>query len=195
MIRVKRWPPVSLLVAYLLFGAFVISESRMRQGREASTLQAGEHDQRTTRLVGTAFGAGLLLTPVLTMLRPRRHVPAYVGPGVMLLAIALRTWAAAALGRFYTRTLRTAPDQQVVRIGPYRFVRHPGYLADLTMWVGFGLSTRDWLPAALWGGVMSLVYQRRMNAEEAMLRQELGQAYVDYAATTPRLIPAPPGLR
>ena len=107
-----------------------------------------------------------------------------------MLAIVLRTWAAATLGRFYTRTLRTAADQQVVRTGPYRFVRHPGYLADLTMWVGFGLSTQDWLPGALWGGIMTLVYQRRMNAEEVMLKQELGQPYVDYMATTPRLIPA-----
>ena len=80
---VKRLPPVTLLVAYLLFGVFVMSESRMRQGRAASTLQAGEHDQGTTRQVGTAFGAALLLTPVVTLLRPKGHVPAFVGPSVI----------------------------------------------------------------------------------------------------------------
>jgi len=89
--------------------------------------------------------------PIAAGLRASRALPPVLGPLVMLAAIGLRMWAAMTLGRFYTRTLRTAPDQIVVRDGPYRFVRHPGYLGTLLMWTAFGLSTRDWLIGAVCG--------------------------------------------
>jgi protein-S-isoprenylcysteine O-methyltransferase len=167
-------------------------ESSLRQGQAARTSLAGEEDQGTTRLLAATYGAGLLVVPLFAAMRGRRRVPAFLGPAIMAAAIALRAWAASTLGRFYTRTLRTISGQQVVRSGPYRFVRHPGYLGTLLMWLGFGLSTRDWLTGILWLGVMSVMYWRRIQAEETMLRRELGKAYQEYMATTPRLIP---GLR
>jgi protein-S-isoprenylcysteine O-methyltransferase Ste14 len=60
------------------------------------------------------------------------------------------------------------------------------------MWLGFGLSTGHWLTSVLWAGVMSLIYWRRIEAEELMLLIELGQAYQEYLASTPGLIPRPP---
>ena len=107
----------------------------------------------------------------------------------MLVAIVLRSWAAATLGRFYTRTLRTAADQAVIRGGPYRFVHHPGYLGTQLLWVGFGWSTRNWLAGPIWGLVMFRFYRQRILAEEAMLVHDLGPAYEEYMASTPRLIP------
>jgi protein-S-isoprenylcysteine O-methyltransferase Ste14 len=104
---------------------------------------------------------------------------------------ASSAWAALTLGRFYTRTLLATPDQVVVRTGPYRFVRHPGYLGTLLMWFGFGLSSRDWLIALLYGGVMRLMYERRIRTEESMLARQLGEAYVEYMRTTPGLVPRP----
>jgi protein-S-isoprenylcysteine O-methyltransferase len=187
-----RKPPLSLLLGYVLFGAFMFLESFLRQGEEARTSVAGEEDQGTTRLLGAAYGAGLLCMPIFAALRIHRRVPAFVGPAIMAMAIALRAWAAWTLGRFYTRTLRTLSGQQVVRSGPYHFVRHPGYLGTLLTWLGFGLSTGHWLSGVVWAAVMSLIYWRRIQAEEAMLLRELGQAYQEYMASTPRLIPRLP---
>jgi isoprenylcysteine carboxyl methyltransferase (ICMT) family protein YpbQ len=53
--------------------------------------------------------------PRLSIVRGRRGLPAALGSIVMLIAIGLRAWAAITLGRFYTRTLRTLSDQQLVR--------------------------------------------------------------------------------
>ncbi len=183
-------PPRSLLAGVLLFGVFMVLESALRRGHEARSAASGPSDRRTTRLLGAAYGAGLLAVPLLAIVRGRRTVPGWLGPSVMLVAIGLRSWAAVALGRFYTRTLRTSADQQVVRSGPYRVVRHPGYLGTLLMWLGFGLSSGDELTGGVCLGVMWLVYWRRMAAEEAMLQQQLGQAYVAYMEETPRLIPS-----
>jgi protein-S-isoprenylcysteine O-methyltransferase Ste14 len=40
------------------------------------------------------------------------------------------------LGRAYSRTLRTERER-VVEAGPYRHVRHPGYLGSNLIWLGF----------------------------------------------------------
>jgi protein-S-isoprenylcysteine O-methyltransferase len=187
-VRLQK-PPLALLAGYCLFAAFMVLESRARQGAAARASTPGAQDQGTTRMLGAAYGAGVLLLPVAALLRGRRSVPALLGPLVMLAAIALRMCAASTLGRFYTRTLRTSADQQVVRAGPYGFVRHPGYLGTLLMWSGFGLCARDWLIGALCGAGMWLVYRRRIAAEEAMLVDQLGDAYREYMRTTPALLP------
>jgi len=70
----------------------------------------------------------------------------------MLVGPGLRVWAARALGRYYTRTLRATADQPVVRAAPYRLVWHPGYAANLLLWVGFGLATGNVVVLGVIGG-------------------------------------------
>ena len=40
---------------------------------------------------------------------------------------ALRVWTLASLGRYWTTRIITLPGEQLVRRGPYRFIRHPNY--------------------------------------------------------------------
>ena len=108
MLNLRR-PPLSLLAGYMLFAAFMVLESLARQGAAAKDATPGKEDRGTTRMLGTAHWMGVLLVPIAARLRPSRALPSTVlGPLVMLAAIGLRMWAAMTLGRFYTRTLRTA---------------------------------------------------------------------------------------
>jgi protein-S-isoprenylcysteine O-methyltransferase Ste14 len=185
-----RCLPWSLLAAYAICGLFMIVESRLRQGDEAKSRDAGTADQGTTRLVGASVGAALIGTPLLALSGLGRiAVPGSVGPAVMALGLGLRVWATRALGRFYTRTLRLSGSQLVVRSGPYRWVRHPGYLGALVMWVGFGLASTSGLATVANLAMMSYVYQRRIRAEETMLQAGLGEPYRAYMHTTWRLVP------
>jgi protein-S-isoprenylcysteine O-methyltransferase len=93
------------------------------------------------------------------------------------------------LGRFYTRILRTAADQQVVQSGPYSVVRHPGYLASLVLWLGFGQCSGTWLVAITIARAICIAYARRIAAEETMLRRTLGSEYEAYAARLSRIVP------
>jgi protein-S-isoprenylcysteine O-methyltransferase Ste14 len=184
----------TLIAAYVVIAVFIVAERRLRSGEEARTMEEQPADRGTTRQVGAAFGFALtagLAAPLLSKIGigrlPKRL--AKVGLCFMVAGLGLRVWSAQTLGRFYTRTLRVAEDQQVVREGPYRWVRHPGYAADLVMWLGFGLASRN----ALVGGsivlVMLTAYVRRIAAEEAMLAVHLGGAYRDYMRETSRLLP------
>lgn len=182
--------PLSLVAGYAILGLFVVVEARLRQGDEAKTFDAGAADEGTTRLIGVSFGAAMAGTPLLLRLGAGgMAVPNVVGPTVMVLGLGLRIWAARVLGRFYTRTLRVVGDQTLVRTGPYRLVRHPGYLGDLVMWIGFGLAAANWLVMAAVAATMAFAYRRRIRSEEAMLLASLGEPYRAYMRASWRLIP------
>jgi protein-S-isoprenylcysteine O-methyltransferase len=187
---------VTTLTAYALLALFFVLEGLLRQGREARSLEASPSDRGSTLWLGRAFLVAILAilsAPLLNFwgvgaLEGSRHL-AWLGVLLMLGGIALRVWASRSLGRFYTRTLRTAPQQRIVRGGPYRVLRHPGYLGDIVMWAGAALATSNGLVAAVIVPLMFAAYCFRIGAEEQMLREAFGEEYAQYQERTWRLIP------
>src|SRR5438309_4365010 len=51
----------------------------------------------------------------------------WVGVALVMLGIVFAIWAIATLGRHYDVELEIHRDHELVRTGPYRFVRHPIY--------------------------------------------------------------------
>jgi protein-S-isoprenylcysteine O-methyltransferase len=92
------------------------------------------------------------------------------------------------LGKFYTRTLKVVENQTIVREGPYRMIRHPGYLASILIWSGVAVSTQNWIVLVVVLIVMFSVYIYRIQTEEKML-VETNSDYTQYQKNTWRLIP------
>jgi protein-S-isoprenylcysteine O-methyltransferase Ste14 len=184
-----------LPVAYALLGCFFLAERLLRQGPDAASLEEGTTDQGTTRAIGRAFGQSLLALAVAPLLNRRRlgrlTAPrmAWGGIAAMVAGLTVRVWAARVLGASYTRTLRTSTTQSLVAEGPYRLVRHPGYLGVLLLWLGAGLASANALVAGLIAVSMGRAYRRRIRREEAMLTEAFGEDYVAYTRRTWHLIP------
>ena len=185
----------STFVAFGLIGGFLVMERLARQGQEAKSLETGPFDRGSTRLLGAAF-LGAILTLLVAPLLNASQLGAlgwtavgWVGIGLMVSGIALRFWATRVLGRFYTRTLRTAADQQVIDHGPYKILRHPGYSGVLVMWTGAGFATLNWIAAAALIVGMCGAYAYRIRCEEEMLHSALGPPYEAYMLRTWKLVP------
>jgi protein-S-isoprenylcysteine O-methyltransferase Ste14 len=93
-------------------------------------------------------------------------------------ALVLRAMTA---NTFYSRWVRIQRERghRVVTAGPYRCVRHPGYLGSILSWVCGGLALGSWLamvPVAV--DVLLLVI--RTGREDRILRKEL-TGYAAYA--------------
>jgi protein-S-isoprenylcysteine O-methyltransferase Ste14 len=106
----------------------------------------------------------------------------------MVAGLALRTWAVATLGRWFTLEIGVAPAQRVVDEGPYRVIRHPSYAGALLAFAGSALLLRAWVAAALGTLALGLAYRRRILQEERVLRAEL-PGYAAYMARTGALVP------
>lgn len=72
--------------------------------------------------------------------------------------------------------------------GPYRFVRHPQYVGFVAIMFGFLLQWPTVLTLAMFP-VLVVMYVRLSISEERDSEAAFGQAWLDYAAATPRFIP------
>lgn len=94
-------------------------------------------------------------------------------------------WTDEYLARYFTRT-REFPLP--MRIGPYRFVRHPRYgaaiVGKIAMALTFG-SVFGWLLALPW----ALLLLNKIEVEERHLRTLFGQSYESYSRETAKVLP------
>jgi protein-S-isoprenylcysteine O-methyltransferase Ste14 len=136
------------------------------------------------------FSAGAIIaSPALMSARlPRSCAP--LGLALEVSGVGLRVWAMRTLRGHYARTLRVVADQPVIRDGPYRVVRHPGYLGVFLLWAGAALTARNAVAPALALTAVGTAYRHRMDAEDALLRRDL-PGYAGYAAVTGRVLPWP----
>jgi protein-S-isoprenylcysteine O-methyltransferase len=103
--------------------------------------------------------------------------------------IILRIAAISTLKQSFTVDVAVRPDQQLIRHGLYRFVRHPSYSGMLLAFLGLATGMGNWLSVAAVMIPITLALVYRVRVEERALREAFGSAYDDYARTTKRLIP------
>jgi methyltransferase len=102
-------------------------------------------------------------------------------------ALALRMWVHTSLGRLWNVRLVRREAQAVVTRGPYRYVRHPNYLAVIVELAVVPLMVGAHWTALLASLLNALVLWRRIRAEEAYLFAV--PAYRSAFAQKKRLIP------
>jgi len=113
----------------------------------------------------------------------------WIGVAIILAAIAFSTWAMV-VNRFFSGTVRiqTERGHRVVTSGPYRLIRHPGYLSGVVGYLAMPLilgSSWAFIPVLV--GI--LIICLRTWLEDRTLQQEL-PGYREYTQTTRyRLIP------
>ncbi|GAA3745734.1 phosphatidylethanolamine N-methyltransferase family protein [Leifsonia bigeumensis] len=103
-----------------------------------------------------------------------------VGAAAAILGLAVRGWAMRVLGRRYTLTPQAQrASHYLCTAGPYRWVRHPGYLGLLLQFIGMGMMLSPY--AALIGSLpVVLLTAARLAGEEKLLVSEFGDEYEDY---------------
>jgi protein-S-isoprenylcysteine O-methyltransferase len=180
---------VTTVLAVVLLACWAFLEVGLRRGDAARSWDTSIDDRGTTRLiVGTYVVLGLVTTFYHRFAVVHADtVIAWVGIFFSASGLALRTWAMQHLGRYYSRTLRVQDEQHIIDDGPYRIVRHPGYLGSILVWVGAELAINAVL-AVITAIALVVVYSRRIDAEEAML-SAWNPRYQDYQRHSRRLIP------
>lgn len=100
----------------------------------------------------------------------------------------LVVWAKTLLGRWFSASFGVKPGHELVTRGPYALVRHPMYTGLVLLGVGVGLA---WDSAVTLG--LALVYLvpfwLHTMVEEQIFEAHFGDAWRDYRARVPRLVP------
>lgn len=112
-----------------------------------------------------------------------------VGITFLIAGDALFLWALA-VNPFFSKFIlvRERAGQHVVRRGPYSWIRHPGYLGWLLVWLGLVVLLGSLIALAL-AAVAAPLVAIRSQLEERVLKREL-EGYSNYAREVPyRLVP------
>jgi protein-S-isoprenylcysteine O-methyltransferase Ste14 len=187
-------PPYTLALAIALLIWLLPEAARGLRWR-------GRNDGAIARDHGSLFvtvgmiGLGTFAAQACALLLPgatitwNRQALFWLGIVLMLAGVALRAWAVRTLGRYFLPVVAVRADQQIVRRGPYRLIRHPTYSGALLTLLGLALTLTNWaaLVALLGCALAGLSY--RVYIEEQALLQSLGQPYRDYIAQTTRFVP------
>jgi protein-S-isoprenylcysteine O-methyltransferase Ste14 len=176
-----------LWVAWLLYWWIAARNVKVTRRREGMA-------SRLAHIVPLALAAWMLAAPRLPGgVLGGRFLPATLSVylvGVLVLAagLAFTVWARVILGRNWSGTVTLKEGHELIRSGPYRFVRHPIYTGLLVAFAGSAIARGEWRGlvalaiafAALW---------RKLKLEERWLGETFGDAYERYRAEVPALIP------
>lgn len=113
----------------------------------------------------------------------------WVGASLVAVGIAFVAWARLVLGRNWSSSSAVKHGHELIRSGPYRWVRHPIY-------TGLGIAVIG--SALLHGEVRSLIavaicgvgFWSRIRAEEHLLIQEFQAEYLAYREEAPAFVPS-----
>lgn len=98
---------------------------------------------------------------------------------LLWVAVGLRVWGVTHLGLNYSERIAIRPGHELIRTGPYRYLRHPLHLG-LMLEIG----SMAWLSAWAWSAVAVvaslILLVRRELAEEEQLEATFGDAYRAY---------------
>jgi methyltransferase len=133
--------------------------------------------------------ATLLAAPLeVGWLRRRASRPLALGAGAALaLANLLRWWVIRAMGPHWNVRIVDSTRLGVIERGPFRWVRHPNYLAVALELAALPLVHSAWLTALAAGVANGLVLRRRVAAEEAVLMADAD--YRRLMGHKPRFLP------
>lgn len=113
----------------------------------------------------------------------------YIALAAMVFGLLLRTWGVRTLGRYFTWHVSVQSEQQVIRDGPYRFIRHPGYSGGLVSYFFSTIFLHAWFAAIVAAIVLPFAFLRRIHHEEKLLTAHFGNAYTDYQQEVGALFP------
>jgi methyltransferase len=167
--------------------------------RGAELIHSARNTRRLMARGAREFGAGhfpwmvvvhvlfpiLLVVEVLALgARPGKAWPFWLA--FWLAAQALRYAAVRALGDRWSVRIVVPPGEPLIRLGPYRFLRHPNYLAVAVELIAAPMMFGAWRTAIVISFLDALVLRTRIRSEEAALRGEPGE---------PQVSPEPAGDR
>jgi protein-S-isoprenylcysteine O-methyltransferase Ste14 len=159
-----------------------------------STRRRESLGSRLSHVVPLLTGVALILWPRVAWqwlsLRLLPPGPLQVALGLVLLALGLAftVWARVYLGRNWSGMVTVKEGHELIRSGPYAYVRHPIYTGLLVALLGSAVTCGE-LRALIGLGIVAGAFIRKLRIEERFMRELFPQQYQRYCAEVPALIP------
>jgi protein-S-isoprenylcysteine O-methyltransferase Ste14 len=179
---------ISFSILYVLFEIFM--SRRQLKKREIS--KSG--DKGSIWLLTISITIGYWLSFIIASTKTGRiyHWNTFfiIGSILVLIGLIIRVSSILTLKQQFTYTVTKIEGHELIVKGLYKWIRHPGYLGQLIIFLGISASLSNWISILLMLIPVSFGYLNRIKVEEKFMVEQMGQKYVEYQKRTKRLIPA-----
>ena len=181
------------VATFVFLLSFFLIEKFLRKG--SKDMSSSTFDKNSTSYISIIMGIAfilILISPILNWFHIAEISFIWIGIiGIVLglCGIYIRCIAFFTLGKYFTRTLQKIEEHKLIKNGIYQYIRHPGYLSDILIFIGIGMTVFNWIPLIYLMIFYPIVYTYRIIVEEKMLINIFGEEYLHYKKITKRLIP------
>jgi methyltransferase len=157
-----------LLVGLERVAELVVSLRNAKWSFAKGGVETGKRHYPFMVLLHTGLLAGCLVEAIVA---DRPFIPAlgWTMLAVVLLAQGLRWWCITVLGPQWNTRVIVVPELSLVASGPYRWFRHPNYVAVVAEGVALPLVHDAWITAVVFTLLNVPLLTVRIRAEEAAL--------------------------
>lgn len=134
------------------------------------------------------FGKEITAPWLRTRLFQPTPITNWLGVALTAAGIGFAIWARLYLGSNWSGTVTVKVGHELVRTGPYRFVRHPIYTGLITALLGTGL-LRAQVRSLIALVLIYVGFKMKSKIEERTMIQTFGAQYHEYSRTTGAIIP------
>jgi protein-S-isoprenylcysteine O-methyltransferase Ste14 len=186
-VLIDRQLMLGLWLAWLLY--WMISAFSAKTTRRRESLGS-----RLSHVVPLLIGVALIVWPRAPWdwlaLRLLPGGPLQYALGVVLLVpgLAFTVWARVHLGRNWSGMVTLKQGHELIRSGPYAYVRHPIYTGLLVALLGSAVAGGE-LRAVIGWCVVAGAFIRKLRIEERFMREIFPGQYQRYCAAVPALVP------
>ncbi len=130
------------------------------------------------------FGGARLARPIFVLSPTFRAICVVV----TILGLLFAVWARLALGANWSGTITIKTNHQLIRRGPYRWIRHPIYTGMLAALLATAI-TQGLLSGAVGFAFVFIALFRKARREELFLSQEFGEGFAEHRQHTGMFLP------
>lgn len=180
---------IIIAVSYLYFFFEFFMNLKQRRKNNVTTSK----DKGSLRLLYGLITLGYFLSFAIgaTKLGRIYHWNTFFAIGMPLIGIGfiIRVYSILTLKQFFTYSVAQVENHEIIQTGLYKYIRHPGYLGQLIIFLGISISISNWCSILAMMLPITLAYLYRIKVEERLMLDQFGENYSDYQHRTKRLLP------
>ncbi len=156
--------------------------------RRESTLSRWAHYGPLAVSAWLLSDGGRIWWPLRVPFMPRSDTSFWIAAGVTAVGLLFAVWARRHLGGNWSGSVTIKADHELVTTGPYGITRHPIYTGLLIAFAGNALVVAE-VRGLIAFGIAFAALWRKLRLEERFMREQFGQAYVDYQGKVAAIVP------
>jgi methyltransferase len=168
MVSAAAYTALVVLVALERLAELVVSNRNLRWSRQHGGVETGAGHYPAMVLLHSALLVGCL-AEVWLLDRPFLPLLGWPMLALVVAAQALRWWCISTLGPQWNTRIVVVPGAGRVSSGPYRYLRHPNYVAVVIEGAALPLVHTAWLTAVIFSVLNAALLSVRIRSESSAL--------------------------